>query len=376
MSLSNAALPRAFEPPGTRRAPGGEVGPVRPAASGSVPRGRDGGTPAQAGWPLVSAVICTRNRVDLVARAVRSALDQTERRIEVIVVDDGSTDGTGAMLEAIGDSRLRVLGGTERCGANVRRNQGIAAARARFVALLDSDDWWTPDRVARDLARLDGPDADSTVLLCRANFVRGPRVYPDALPPKPAGRSVAEHVYRYGGALQTSGMMVPAGLARRVPFDETLAVNQDTDFLIRLEAAGATVMQSADRLYYLDVSPRADRTTLNPDVIAASRAWYRRVGRDWRGATRRGYRMFDLTRRYVASGDRRRALVTWAGAVDPRLGLRGQIRILMQIVFAAEDPGPFVWLRALRGRLARRRPGPRPEPALPGREAEAGERPR
>ncbi|MEQ8966353.1 MAG: glycosyltransferase [Azospirillaceae bacterium] len=345
--FARPATPEGVPESPSRDAPGAPPG--RPDAGVNADERSD--SAGEAAAPLVSAVICTRNRADLVVRAVRSALAQTEPRIEVIVVDDGSTDATEAVLAAIDDDRLRVIVGAERCGANVRRNQGIAAACAPVVALLDSDDWWAPDRIARALAVLRDQDAERTVVLARAHFVRGGQVFADPLPPKPADRPVADHVYRHGGALQTSGMMVPTALARAVPFDETLAVNQDTDFLMRLEAASARIVQTEDRLYYLDVSPRADRTTLNPAVIDASRAWSARAGARWPRLTRRGYRMHDLTRRYLAAGRRGRALVTWLGCVDPRLDPRGQLRILLQILFVAEDPAPLRRLRALRDKL-------------------------
>lgn len=87
---------------------------------------------------LVSVVVPTRNRADLVARAVGSVLDQSYGRFELIVVDDGSTDDTAETLAAIDDPRLRVVN-TEHCGQASARNTALDLARGDCVTYLDDD---------------------------------------------------------------------------------------------------------------------------------------------------------------------------------------------------------------------------------------------
>ena len=96
-----------------------------------------------ASTPLFSVVIAAYNCESTVGAAVRSALQQTESSREVLVVDDGSTDGTAAAVEAIGDEGARLIRQPNR-GAAGARNAGIAAATGRFVAFLDGDDLWLP----------------------------------------------------------------------------------------------------------------------------------------------------------------------------------------------------------------------------------------
>lgn len=103
--------------------------------------------------PAVSAVIPTYNRADLVTRAIRSALAALSPGDEIIVVDDGSTDDTAAIVEAFGPP-VRLLG-LEHGGAGAARNAGFAAARGPLVAFLDSDDEWFPDKVALQRAFLE-----------------------------------------------------------------------------------------------------------------------------------------------------------------------------------------------------------------------------
>lgn len=105
--------------------------------------------------PLVSVVIPTYNRAARVGRAVDSALGQTHRSVEVLVVDDGSTDGTAELLARRygAEPRVRVLVQENR-GVAGARNAGLREVRGAFVALLDSDDLWLPWKLEAQLACL------------------------------------------------------------------------------------------------------------------------------------------------------------------------------------------------------------------------------
>lgn len=99
--------------------------------------------------PLVSVIIPTYNRADTVRRSIDSALEQTYRPIEVIVVDDGSTDATREVLDGYGD-RIRPIYQANG-GPSLARNTGVAAARGEFIAFLDSDDTWKPAKIDRQV---------------------------------------------------------------------------------------------------------------------------------------------------------------------------------------------------------------------------------
>jgi GT2 family glycosyltransferase len=114
-----------------------------------------GGVDAQ---PTVSVIIPTFNRARLVALTIDSVLAQTFRDVEVIVIDDGSTDDTPAVLAGYGD-RIRSVRQPNR-GMNPSRNTGIELARGKYLALLDSDDLWEPWKLELDLSLLGRfPDA-------------------------------------------------------------------------------------------------------------------------------------------------------------------------------------------------------------------------
>ena len=105
---------------------------------------------------LVTVVIPTYNRAHCIADAIESAANQTHSNLEIIVVDDGSSDGTGALIErrfAV-DPRVVYLRQDNR-GVSAARNTGLSAARGSYIALLDSDDTWKPWKIELQLCCLD-----------------------------------------------------------------------------------------------------------------------------------------------------------------------------------------------------------------------------
>jgi glycosyltransferase involved in cell wall biosynthesis len=103
---------------------------------------------------FVSVVLPTFNRAGTLLRSARSVLNQSHRDLELIIVDDGSTDETHDIVDAISDSRLRYIKFDRNCGQSVARNAGIAASRADLIAFQDSDDVWLPRKLERQLSVL------------------------------------------------------------------------------------------------------------------------------------------------------------------------------------------------------------------------------
>ncbi|HEY9827653.1 MAG TPA: glycosyltransferase family 2 protein, partial [Stenomitos sp.] len=96
--------------------------------------------------PTVSVVIPAYNAEQYILETIRSVQNQTFSAFEILVVDDGSTDQTLALLETLNEPRLRVITGQHK-GVSAARNCGIAAAQGEFIAFLDADDLWTPDKL-------------------------------------------------------------------------------------------------------------------------------------------------------------------------------------------------------------------------------------
>ena len=104
---------------------------------------------------LISVIIPTYNRADCVVRAIESAVRQTYPDLEIIVVDDGSTDGTASLLRAFTCARpFRFLEGNANQGAPAARNRALGFCYGRWVAFLDSDDVWHPRKLERQIEML------------------------------------------------------------------------------------------------------------------------------------------------------------------------------------------------------------------------------
>ncbi len=211
--------------------------------------------------PAVSVVIPTRRRAQLVARAVRSALAQTLKDIEVIVVIDGSDDETRAALAADPDPRLRVVELASSGGAPAARNVGVEHAKAEWTALLDDDDEWQPEKLATQLALAEESQLPMPIVASRL-IVRTPRadfVLPRRLPEP--GQPVSEYLavrkgpFHGEGFVQTSTILAPTELLRRVPFTVGLRRLQELDWTLRsLQLPGVGLLVAPDPLviWYAD----------------------------------------------------------------------------------------------------------------------------
>ncbi len=184
--------------------------------------------------PEATAVIPTRDRWALLSRkALPSALWQEDVDLEVIVVDDGSTDDTPTQLSQISDTRLRVVRNQTSQGLSRARNAGIDAARGKWVAFLDDDDVWAPHKLR---TQIDGARArDASFAYCGVLVVDTKGDVVERISPPPAStldRALLQTCAVPGGG---SGIIAKTELARKLGgFDERLALVEDWDFFIRL----------------------------------------------------------------------------------------------------------------------------------------------
>ncbi|MEO0679251.1 MAG: glycosyltransferase family 2 protein [Pseudomonadota bacterium] len=196
--------------------------------------------------PAVSVVIPTYRRAGSITAAVRSVLRQTWTDFELIVVDDGSGDGTLEALAAIDDPRLKVLEHETNRGANAARNTGLRAARADWVAFQDSDDEWLPEKLEAQLRRIGhgGPEAEAWIGVYCAMLQVDRR--PDgrietAWLPRPAARrepDLADELLR-GNMISTQVLLARrAKLIEAGLFDEDLGKMQDWDMALRFAPLG------------------------------------------------------------------------------------------------------------------------------------------
>ncbi|NUB14970.1 glycosyltransferase, partial [Azospirillum brasilense] len=133
------------------------------------------GGAAEAPPVTVSAVIPTRNRPHLVLKAVESVRAQTLKDVEIVVVVDGPDPATVAALEAVEDRRLRIVQNPASLGPAGARNAGVQAALGAWIAFLDDDDSWAPEKLERQLAAAKAAGAKLPVGACSTRGSIGER---------------------------------------------------------------------------------------------------------------------------------------------------------------------------------------------------------
>jgi GT2 family glycosyltransferase len=187
--------------------------------------------------PKVSVVVPTYNRADLVALAIDSVLAQTYPDFEIIVVDDGSQDGTCAVVKAYPDPRIRYIY-QDNTGLAGARNAGMRTAKGRYVAFLDADDLFLPENLAHHIRTMESRS--------EVDFAAGGHVYVDR-----AGRRLAERrpwlccpapdltTWLHGCPIVPSAVLVRTEWLNKVGgFDPALRRAEDRDLWLRLAAFG------------------------------------------------------------------------------------------------------------------------------------------
>lgn len=196
--------------------------------------------------PLISIIIPTHNRPLLVTRAVKSALSQSFELIEVVVVIDGTDEETTGVLSQITDPRLRVIELQEQQGAPAARNRGVEEAKADWIALLDDDDEWMPQKLEVQIKAATNSQHPlpivSSYLIARTP--RGDFKWPRRLPrpDEPFGDYLFTRKSLFIGEalILTSTILARKELFQKVPFKTNLRNSQDLDWLIMAGTVSGT----------------------------------------------------------------------------------------------------------------------------------------
>jgi glycosyltransferase involved in cell wall biosynthesis len=274
--------------------------------------------------PAVSVVIATRNYGRYLAGAIRSVLDQTWRDFEIVVIDDGSTDDTPAVVQPfLADSRVHYQR-TDGLGQSRAKNLGIRLCRAPLIAFLDGDDEWLPQKLERQLPLFDdltiGVVYSRRVLIdeigreCatpQAAVVRG-RIYNDLLAANPVCFS---SVVVRRTVFETVGMLDPC-LQLAIDYDLWLRVSRHFDFdyidepLVRYRTGHANLSSRiVDRLQTVLAILRRSLVRRRNDEIADPKAVAEAWGSTCRtmGFVLREKEMIEATKWYLqaARHDRR-----------------------------------------------------------------------
>jgi len=217
------------------------------------------------GAPLVSVVIPTYDRLPLLREAVESVRVQSFTDWELVVVDDGSTDGTQAFLDALAneDMRVRPLAMPHSGSATVARSTGVSASRGEWIAFLDSDDLWIPRKLEVQLREtLQHPECGWSYTAYRHIDARGTEI-----PGRPARATpprsgwILEDILSFTIAAAMPTLLVRRSLFDAIGgFDQALVLRSDYDLALRLALASESV-GVADTLVIVRDHPARTTTT-------------------------------------------------------------------------------------------------------------------
>lgn len=185
--------------------------------------------------PLVSVVIPVYNRETTIMRALDSVLGQTYSNLEVIVVDDGSSDSSVEMVKKCEDIRVHLICLQGNMGANAARNRGIREAKGEYIAFQDSDDEWVKDKLEKQLQYLEHTGKKvsySPYYLHEDNKVS---IVPNSYKNKELCEKCISDILKTTNVVGTPTLVVQKELFSRVGmFDEKIKCLQDYEFMIRL----------------------------------------------------------------------------------------------------------------------------------------------
>ena len=270
--------------------------------------------------PVVSVYLPTRNRAALLVRAIDSVLRQDFTDLELIVVDDASTDRTAAVLEATArrDSRVRVLRRDRVGGPAAARNTAIRSARGEFVTGLDDDDRMLPGRVGALLAAY----RDEYSLVCSPAWIHGGHwarpQFPDAMLVTLDALFCRNEIGNQ--VLTRTARILEAGL-----FDESLAAWEDYDLWTRLVQRYGPALRLVVPSFVCREDPRAERISTSSRAPQGAREYFERYRSAMTSVQANSQRLMqcavngrpmrlDEMRACWGPGTRRKVLRTWVSS--------------------------------------------------------------
>lgn len=234
------------------------------------------------GAPRMSVVLPVYNGASFLASAVQSILAQTFADLELLVIDDGSTDASGTIAASFGDPRVRVLRNDRNEGIVASLNRGLAEARGAYVCRMDADDVSLPERLERQAAALDAEPAlallgTGTVLIDSAGREIGREVFPSS------AEAIRREIFRRNPFAHSTVALRRSAVAACGPYSNVFPHNEDYDLWLRItarfDAGNLPEPLVKRRIHAASVSAvhgralRANRARL---LLHAARHYYRR----------------------------------------------------------------------------------------------------
>jgi glycosyltransferase involved in cell wall biosynthesis len=267
---------------------------------------------------LVSVVLPTYNRAETLPRAVSSVLAQSYPALELIIVDDGSTDRTPDLLASMDDGRVRYLRLDGRSGPATARNAGIAAAAGDLVAFQDSDDEWLPTKLSAQVSMIEAGGPEVGWVGGRHRIVLGAEIQ------EVGPELVIAGIDHLPDLLDGRAFVTPTWLVRRETlertglFREDMPCLEDWDLIFRLD--DGCQFRAVDEIVLTRYGSADSLFGHDPSRAAGMEMMMAMHGHRWRNhPSHQAARYRDLGAVQARLGQRRRALRSYAKAVrlDP-----------------------------------------------------------
>lgn len=251
--------------------------------------------------PAIAIVMPVYNRASTVGQAIQSVLDQQFQAFELIIVDDGSSDGTPEVVGSFADPRLRFIRLPANAGGNAARNRGIEAATAPLITFLDSDDHYLPGKLAFAVRYLDSRPEIDALLDSFIKSYRPERERPDIELRNPVlddNRQVLEALFTRKIWKATPGITARReAVLKAGKFDEGLKRRQDFDFILRLAKVGR--IATTDELLWVKTYAASTISGDLTSFVDSTLAFYRRHPEYYDDPTFRQGFAHDLGRHFV-----------------------------------------------------------------------------
>ncbi|MGI8385423.1 glycosyltransferase family 2 protein [Robertmurraya sp. P23] len=177
----------------------------------------------------VTVIIPTYNRANLLPKAVESVLNQTIQPLEILIVDDHSTDNTKEVVESFKNEKIKYIVNSREKGANGARNTGIVLAKGDYIAFQDSDDIWKPKKLEKQVQYCtERPEVD--MVFCSLSIENLNRI----VPKRKVESNEIKALLERGNFISTQTIFIKKEVAEKTLFDESLMRFQDWDFCIRV----------------------------------------------------------------------------------------------------------------------------------------------
>ncbi len=282
---------------------------------------------------LISVVIPCFNRARSIERAVRGVLLQSYSNLELIVVDDASTDASSTIVQAIDDPRLRLVRHERNQGAAAARNTGVAAAKGDLIAFQDSDDNWFPEKLDVQMRHFCGLPNDYVAVFCtmmaygrsidkKGRKTYGPR-HASCVPGPgrpPVSGNLAE-AFLWGNFMTPPMVLLKAtAFYTAGGYDQRLRNDEDWDFHLRLSRLGP--------ISFIDEPLMVNYHSVDGISMNSVASGFSNIV------------VFNKIKRYAPDS---RALATHAVTVHRHLMLRGKSQSARRFLHKALAISPWTW---------------------------------